>query len=127
MTRTIITTDEAPAVPGHVPLVQGLRIGNLLHAAGQVGQDPQTGELVSGGVAAQAERTLLNVRAILEAAGASFRDVLMMRVYLTDAAHFPELNEVYRRIVGDEPPPRTTICVDLPGDFLIEVDALAVL
>jgi reactive intermediate/imine deaminase len=123
----VINTDRAPAVPPHVPLAQGLRIDNVVQVAGQVGQHPDTGELVPGGISAQTEQTLNNVAAILDAAGASFADVVMMRVYITDLAHFPELNAVYRRIVGDNPPPRTTIGVALPGDFLVEVDALAVL
>src|SRR4051812_18388608 len=127
MTRTVIHTDDAPAPPAHVPLAQGARIGNLLQVAGQLGQDPKTGELVEGGIGAQTERALKNVEAILQSAGAGFADVLMMRVYLTDLTHFPELNRAYWQIVGTQPPPRTTICVGLPGDCLVEVDALAVL
>jgi reactive intermediate/imine deaminase len=127
MTRILIHTDGAPTPPPHVPLSQGARIGNLLQVAGQLAQDPVTGDLVEGGIGAQAERALLNVQAILEAGGATFADVIMMRVYLTEVSHFPELNAAYWRIVGSEPPPRTTICVGLPGDFLVEVDALAVL
>jgi reactive intermediate/imine deaminase len=125
--RTVIATSRAPSVPPSVPLVQGLSIGDFIQVAGQVGLDPATGELVAGGIVEQTTRTLQNVEAVLEAAGAAFVDVLMMRVYLRHLSDVPEVNDVYRRIVGEQLPPRTTVGVELPGEFLVEVDALAVL
>lgn len=126
MDRQIITTTDAPAVGEQFALSQGLRIGSLLQTSGQVGQDPQTGELVAGGFAVQLRQTLANVTAILEAGGARLDDVLMMRVYVTDPADLAEMNRVYSEFMGAVKPPRTTIVVGLPGSFLVEIDALAV-
>lgn len=126
MDRQIITTTDAPAVGAQFALSQGMRIGSLLQTSGQVGQDPQTGELVAGGFAVQLRQTLANVTAILEAGGARLDDVLMMRVYVTDPADLAEMNRVYSEFMGAVKPPRTTIVVGLPGSFLVEIDALAV-
>ncbi|PRA81376.1 reactive intermediate/imine deaminase [Microbacterium sp. MYb66] len=126
MERRIITTPHAPAIGAQFALSQAVRIGPFLHTSGQVGQDPHTGELVHGGFAAQMQQTLANVTAILEAGGASLEDVLMMRVYVTDPAALPEMNRVYSDFVGAVKPPRTTLVVGLPGTFLVEIDAFAV-
>lgn len=126
MARQLIETIAAPAVGAQFALSQGVRIGPFVQTSGQVGQDPRTGELVPGGFAAQLQQTLANVTAILDAAGASLADVLMMRVYVTDSADLAEMNRVYSEFVGAVKPPRTTILVGLPGAFLVEVDALAV-
>lgn len=126
MERIEINTTAAPAVGPQFALSQGVRIGNMLQTSGQVAQDPVTGQLVAGGFAEQMQQTLRNVVAVLDAGGATLNDVLMMRVYVTDTAHLPEMNRVYSAFVGDVKPPRTTICVGLPGDFLVEIEALAV-
>jgi 2-iminobutanoate/2-iminopropanoate deaminase len=126
--KTAITTDQAPTPPARFS--QGVRKGPVLQVAGQVGFDPATGAPVGPGLAEQTVRTLRNVQAVLEAGGATWQDVVMVRVYLTDTAHFAELNRVYdewfARIDGP-PPARTTVYVGLPAGLLIEVDALAVL
>ncbi|MDQ0726607.1 RidA family protein [Microbacterium sp. W4I20] len=126
MDRQIVTTTEAPAIGAQFALSQGMRIGPFLQTSGQVGQDPTTGEVVSGGFADQVQQTLVNVTAILRAGGASLRDVLMMRVYVREARDLPEMNRVYSEFVGATKPPRTTIVTGLPGPFLVEIDALAV-
>lgn len=125
MAKTAITLpgDKRPAIP----LSHGVRKGNILQVAGQVPLDPATGELVGTTVAEQTTQCLANIRAVLAAGGASFDDVVMVRVYLTDAGHFDELNETYRAVLAEPYPARTTVYVGLPAGILVEIDALAVL
>jgi 2-iminobutanoate/2-iminopropanoate deaminase len=125
MARTFIHPEGA-AKPA-VPLSHGVRKGNILQVAGQVAFDPATGTLVGDTVAEQTKQVLRNVQSVLEAAGGSLADVLMLRVYLTDVAHFAELNEAYAEYLGDDFPARTTVYVGLPPGLLVEIDALAVL
>lgn len=125
--KTEITTEGAPKPPA--AFSQGVRKGGLLQVAGQVGFEPSTGEVVGPGVREQTVRALRNVQAVLEAGGASWEDVIMVRVYLTDTAHFAELNEVYAEFFAGLTQPaaaRTTVYVGLPAGLLVEVDALAV-
>ncbi|MEE1939290.1 RidA family protein [Streptomyces sp. TRM 70361] len=115
----------------------GLRKGNLLQVAGQVGFLP-TGPGRPPAPAGptlreQTAQTLANVGAVLTEGGASWEDVVMVRVYLTDTAHFAEFNELYDAHLaecladGSAPPARTTVYVGLPAGLLVEIDALAVL
>ena len=126
MGRTVITSPNAPTPPPHIPLSPGVRKGNVVQVSGQTPVDPATGQVVEGGIVEQTERALRNVIAVLEEAGAGLDDVLMLRVYLTDVAHFGEMNETYARIVGEPYPARTTVYVGLPAGLLVEIDALAV-
>jgi 2-iminobutanoate/2-iminopropanoate deaminase len=88
--------------------------------------DPATGKLVEGDIRAQARRTLMNVKEILEAAGASLRDVVKVNVYLARQEDFQAMNEVYREFFTENPPARTTVVVKMVSDaILIEVDAVA--
>ena len=130
--KTRITTDDAPA-PAHT-FSQGVRKGNILQVSGQGPVDPQTNEyLYPGDVGQQTERTLRNVAAIIEAAGASFEDVVMLRVYLTTRDDFAAMNEAYGAFVSERVPSgvlpsRTTVFTGLPREeMLVEIDALAVL
>lgn len=127
---TVIRTDDAPA-PAHV-FSQGLRKGPLLQVSGQGPMDPATNTYIAeGDVYAQTMRTLENVRAILEAGGASVEDVLMFRVYLTEQSLFPGMNEAYGDFVRAHVPSgampcRTTVFAGLPHpEMLVEIDALA--
>lgn len=125
MPKTAINTPDAP-----LPVAaysQAVRKGNILQVAGQGPTDPATGEYVLGGVGEQTRRTMLNIQAILKAAGADFDDVMMMRVYLTRAEDFAAMNEVYRTFVAAPFPGRTTVYVGLPEGMSVEIDALAVL
>ncbi|MFI5954326.1 RidA family protein [Cryptosporangium sp. NPDC051539] len=129
--RTAISTDRAPA-PAHT-FAQGVRKGPMLQVSGQGPVDPATNEyLHPGDVAKQTEQTLRNVEAILTAGGASFDDVIMLRVYLTDRAHFATMNEAYgefvsSRVTSGVLPARTTVMTGLPREeMLVEIDALAV-
>jgi 2-iminobutanoate/2-iminopropanoate deaminase len=96
--------------------------------SGQTGIDPATGKLVEGGVAAQADRVLQNVRAVLHAGGAGLSDVVKTTVYLFDMADFAAMNEVYARAFGEHKPARTTIAAKgLPLNCLVEIEAWAFL
>jgi 2-iminobutanoate/2-iminopropanoate deaminase len=125
MTKTAITTDKAPRPVASYS--QAVRAGNLLQVAGQGPGDLTTGKLVGSTAAEQTEQTMQNLSAILEAAGASFDDVIMMRVYLTDREDFAGMNEVYARYVDEPFPARTTVFTGLGAGMLVEIDALAVL
>jgi reactive intermediate/imine deaminase len=125
MPKTAISTDAAPRPVAAYS--QAVLSGQLLQVAGQGPADPATGDYVAGGVAEQTRRTLDNVSAILAAAGASFDDVVMSRIYLTDVADFPAMNEVYATYVREPYPARTTVYVGLPPGMLVEIDVLAVL
>ncbi len=124
MTRSAIATDHAPAAIG--PYSQAIVSDGLVFCAGQVGFDPASGNLVEGGVTAQADRALRNLAAILDAAGLSFEDVVKTTIFLADVADFAAVNEVYRRFVGDPPPARSTVAVAaLPRGALVEIEAIA--
>ncbi|MFI9534435.1 RidA family protein [Nocardia fusca] len=125
MTRTVITTENAPSTSA--PLSQGIRKGPVLQVSGQLPFDPETGAVVGTTVAEQTAQVLRNITAVLDAAGASPDDVVMLRVHLTTPAHLHELNEAYAAAVGEPFPARTTVYMQLPPGLLVEIDALAVL
>lgn len=124
-----------PKIPIHpegtatapIPLSPGIRKGNIVQVAGQIGLDPVTGEPAGTTVREQTRQVLRNIESVLDAAGATLDDVVMLRVYLTDTAHFAELNETYAELVPQPFPARTTVYVGLPAGLLVEIDALAVL
>jgi 2-iminobutanoate/2-iminopropanoate deaminase len=118
-----ITTANAPQAIG--PYSQGVIANGLLFTAGQIAIDPQTGRLVEGGFAEQTQRVLLNLSAVLEAAGAGWGDVVKTTVYLHDMADFPTFNEMYGRHIGDARPARSTVqAAGLPRGALVEIDAV---
>ena len=128
--KIALSTAEAPA-PAPV-FSQGVRRGPILQVSGQGPVDPASGTyLHPGDVAAQTTRTLANVEAVLAAGGASFEDVIMLRVYLTTRDHFAAMNEAYGEFLTvrcEVLPARTTVFVGLPREeMLVEIDALAVL
>lgn len=122
--REIITTDRAPAAIG--PYSQAVRVGTLLYAAGQIGMDPVSGELVPGGIEAETRQALANLVAVLEAAGFSARDVVQVQVYLADLAEYPAMNGAYAEVFGGDPPARAAVEVSgLPRDARVEIQAVA--
>ncbi len=133
MTSTPKIAVSTTAAPAPAPVFsQGVRRGPILQVSGQGPADPATGIYLHGGdVAAQTTRTLANVEAVLAAGGASFEDVIMIRVYLTTRDHFAPMNAAYGDFLADRCevlPARTTVFVGLPDEeMLIEIDALAVL
>lgn len=123
MSLQIVQTDRAPAAIG--PYSQGIVVNGLLFTAGQIALDPVTAKVVEGDVVAQTERVMANLGAILEEAGASWRDVVKTTVYLHDMNDFPLVNETYARIIGDARPARSTVQVSaLPRNVLVEIDAV---
>ncbi len=124
MTRQAISTNGAPGAVG--PYSQAIASGDLVFCSGQLGLDPVSGELVDGGVEAQAERALRNLEAVLDAAGLSFHDVVKTTIFLTDIADFAAVNAVYARHMPDPPPARSTFGVGaLPKGGRIEIEAIA--
>jgi 2-iminobutanoate/2-iminopropanoate deaminase len=119
-----VQTDNAPAAIG--PYSQGVVTGGFLFTAGQIALDPETGQIVTGDVVAQAERVLANLHGVLAAAGCGWGDVVKTTVYLHDMADFPRVNEVYAKALGDARPARSTVQVSaLPRAVLVEIDAIA--
>lgn len=129
--KVAVSTPDAPA-PAHT-FHQGVRRGPFVQVSGQGPVDPETSEyLFPGDVAAQTTRTLRNVLAIVEAAGATFDDIMMLRVYLTSRDDFPIMNEAYGAFVEEHSttgvlPSRTTVFTGLPREeMLVEIDAFAI-
>lgn len=125
MTLRQITTDKAPSAIG--PYSQAVIANGFLFTAGQIALDPVAGQIVAGGIVEQTERVMENLSAVLAAAGASWKDVVKTTVYLHDLSHFPTVNEIYGRWLGDARPARSTVQVPgLPRGALVEIDAIAV-
>jgi len=123
-----ITTDLAPAALGPYSQAIKVRGGTLIFCSGQLGLDPQTGDLVAADAAGQCRRVMENLRAVIEAAGAKISDVVKTTLYLTDLDDFTAVNEVYAGYFGEHPPARATIETGrLPKGARVEIDATAVL
>ena len=124
MPKKHVSTSQAPKPIG--PYSQGVISGGFLFISGQTGMEPATGELVEGGVAAQTERVLANVMAILKEAKMGPENVVKTTVYLADMADFAQMNEVYARFLGKQPPARSTIqAAALPRGARVEIDVIA--
>ncbi len=124
--RRTIATDAAPAAIG--PYSQAVAANGLLFTAGQIPLDPATGKLIEGDVAAQTERVMRNLEAVLAAAGTGFAQVLKTTCFLADLGDFPAFNEVYARAFPADPPARSTFQVaKLPMGALVEVECVALL
>lgn len=122
--RRSVYTDEAPAAIG--PYSQGMVSRGLIHTAGQIGLDPDTGELVGPGVAEQTRQVMDNLEAVLAAAGAEMTDVVKTTIFLADMDDFGTVNEIYGGRVGEPYPARSTVEVGrLPGDARVEIEAIA--
>jgi len=122
--KQIVTTEAAPRAIG--PYSQAVISRGLVFVSGQIPLDPATGQMVAGDIAAQTERVLENLRAILEASGSSLDRVIKTTVYLADLEDFPKVNEVYARYFPSAPPARATVQVArLPRDARIEIEAIA--
>ena len=122
--RDVISTKQAPQAIG--PYSQAIRAGGFIFTSGQVAIDPATQQVVAGDVAAQAERVLKNLAAILAEAGSSLEKVVRCTVFLKNMGDFGAMNEVYGRFFNQSPPARSTVEVArLPKDVLVEIDAIA--
>jgi 2-iminobutanoate/2-iminopropanoate deaminase len=124
MTRQAVSSGGAPAAIG--PYSQGIAVDGFVFCSGQIGLDPTSGELVPGGVEAQADRALRNLAAVLDAAGAAMADVVKTTIFLADIGDFGTVNAVYARHMPDPPPARSTFAVGaLPKGALVEIEAIA--
>ncbi|HSQ29394.1 MAG TPA: RidA family protein [Gemmatimonadaceae bacterium] len=126
MSLEIVHTAKAPAAIG--PYSQGVVANGFLFTAGQIAIDPATGQIVAGDVAAQTERVMANLTAVLAEAGATWNNVVKTTVFLHDMGDFPVVNEVYGRALGQARPARSTVQVAaLPRGVLVEIDAIVAL
>jgi 2-iminobutanoate/2-iminopropanoate deaminase len=117
-------SDNAPKAIG--PYSQAVEVDGWIYLSGQTGMDPKTGELAPGGFEAQTRQVLSNLRAVLEAAGCTFADVVKTSVFVTDLANFSILNQLYAEAMGDHRPARSTVQVaGLPKGGLVEIDLVA--
>ena len=124
--KQVLAPANAPRALG--PYSAGIRAGNLVFTAGQLGLNPQTGELVAGGVEAETRQALTNVKSVLAAAGAEMNDVVKTTVFLRDMADFASMNGIYAEFFGDAPPARSTVQVAaLPKNGAVEIEVLAIL
>ncbi len=126
MSREVILSLDAPKPVSAYS--QAIKDGSLLFLAGQIPLDPVSGQLVTGDIAAETERIIENMRAVLSAAGASLSNVVKTTVYLTSMADFAAFNQAYSRHFVNQPPARTTVAVAaLPLGARVEIEAIAAL
>jgi reactive intermediate/imine deaminase len=125
MSRKIIHTDRAPKAIG--PYSQAVAAGGAVYLSGQVGLDPATGELVKGGIEAEARRVFTNLAAVAEAAGSSLAAAVRVTIYLADFGHFAAVNKIMQEFFSAPYPARVTIgAAALPRGAAIEVDCILV-
>lgn len=123
--KRAVRTEAAPAAIG--PYSQAVAVAGAVYLSGQIGLDPATGQLVAGGVEAEARRVMANLEAVLAAAGLGFEHVVKTTIYLADLADFAAVNEIYGACFGDPKPARSTVQVAaLPKGGRVEIDAVAV-
>uniref|UniRef100_A0A7R9YUQ5 Uncharacterized protein n=1 Tax=Chlamydomonas euryale TaxID=1486919 RepID=A0A7R9YUQ5_9CHLO len=127
MSKQVIATDKAPAALG--PYSQAIKAGNTVYVSGQIGLVPGTKDFAGTDVESQAEQVMKNMGAVLEAAGASYANVVKTTILLADMGDFAKVNEIYGKYFpADSPPARATFAVKtLPLEARVEIDAIAVL
>jgi 2-iminobutanoate/2-iminopropanoate deaminase len=125
MDKTTIHTEQAPGAIG--PYSQAVRTGNMVYCSGQIGLDPEQGQITARDVAGQTRQALRNLSAVLEAAGTDLRHVIKTTVFLAHMSDFAAMNEVYAEFFRSHPPARSTVAVaELPRQALVEIEAGAV-
>jgi 2-iminobutanoate/2-iminopropanoate deaminase len=121
--KEVISTPHAPAAIG--PYSQAVKAGNLVYMSGQIPLDPQTMEIVSGGIEAQTRRVLDNLAAVAAEAGGTLDDCVKLTIYLTDLGNFAAVNAVMQAYFESPYPARATIEVSaLPRGSLVEIEAI---
>ena len=126
MTRQIINTEKAPAAIG--PYSQAVRAGNTVYFSGQIPLDPATGNVVEGGIEAQARRAFDNLKAVAEAAGGSLDKIVRLGLFLTDLSEFAAVNAVMQEYFQAPYPARSTVQVSaLPKGVGFEIEATMIL
>jgi 2-iminobutanoate/2-iminopropanoate deaminase len=119
-----VATPHAPEPIGAYS--QAIQSGNELYCSGQIPLDPRTGELIAGDAAAQTERVIQNLGAILCAAGYHYDDVVKTTIFLIDMSDFPAVNGIYEKYFGMTKPARSTVAVvALPRGARVEIDCIA--
>jgi 2-iminobutanoate/2-iminopropanoate deaminase len=122
--KQVVSTDRAPKAIG--PYSQAVRANGFVFLSGQIPLDPATGQMVEGDVVAQTKRVMLNLEAVLAAAGSSFDKVVRATIFLADLGDFAKVNEVYGGYFASEPPARATVQVAaLPKGARVEIDLIA--
>jgi len=122
--REVVLTDRGPKPIG--PYSQGIRANGFLYISGQVALDAKTGDFVGTDIRRQTEKTIENIKGILEAAGSNLHHVVKTTVFLKDINDFAAMNEVYGKFFDHAPPARSTIQVArLPKDALVEIEVIA--
>lgn len=120
-----VATQHAPGAIG--PYSQAIVANGFIYTAGQIALDPATGQVVDGGITEQTERVMANLKAVLDAAGSSFGQVVKTTVFLLDMADFGEMNAVYAKAFGDHKPARSTVAVSgLPRGVRVEIEMVAI-
>lgn len=126
MAINVINTEKAPGAVG--PYSQAIKAGDFLFASGQIPIDPEKGRITAGTISEQAEQCMKNVGAILEAAGATYDNVIKTTVYINDMNFFGAVNEVYGKYFNKTLPARSCVEISkLPKDALVEVEVIAYL
>jgi 2-iminobutanoate/2-iminopropanoate deaminase len=121
----VVHTDQAPKAIG--PYSQAQRVGDFVFTAGQIGLDPQTDQLVEGGIQAQTRQVCNNLSAVLEAAGSSLANIVKTTVFVMDLGEFAQMNTVYAEFFPESWPARSTVEVaGLPRGALVEIECIAV-
>jgi len=122
--REVIATDQAPKAIGLYS--QAIRAAGLIFTSGQVAIDPATQQVLAGDIAAQTDRVLKNLTAVLKASGSGLEKVLRCTVFLKNMGDFAAINEVYGKYFTQSPPARSTVeAARLPKDVLVEIDVIA--
>jgi 2-iminobutanoate/2-iminopropanoate deaminase len=123
--KEVITRPDA--APSSLPFSAGIRANGFVFTAGQVGTDPRTGQLAGPDVASQTRQVIANVQAILEAGGSSLAQLVKTTVFLSDMRLFDEMNAVYRELIPEPRPGRSTVEARLARpDLLVEIEGVAV-
>ncbi|KAL1441099.1 hypothetical protein MTO96_008845 [Rhipicephalus appendiculatus] len=122
--REVVNNPRLPVVPR---FSHAIRVGDTLYVSGMRGIDPQTGEVVAGGIAAETRQALLNLKLVLETGRMTVEDVVKCTVFITNQSYFDAVNAEYLKVFSEAPPARTTAqVVWLHRGSLVEIDAIAV-
>jgi 2-iminobutanoate/2-iminopropanoate deaminase len=126
MEKSAVRTENAPAPFQGAPYSQGIVAGDLVFVSGQLGIDPAGGHVVEGGIVEQTEQTMKNLAAVLEEAGSSLENAVMVSIFLVDLGDFQAMNEVYARHLAEPYPARATVQIAaLPSGARVEIAVVA--